>query len=77
VAAGQIIRTCPGTPFIGIITILISTYGCGDGDDRFSGVSVLDGAGKGTISVPWRQSCQFIPAKLLSYMAGIESEGFI
>ena len=33
---------------------------------------MLYGPGKGTISVPRKRSCRFIPAKLPFYMAGIE-----
>jgi hypothetical protein len=124
-------QTCPVVTFLGedvityatvdnplfsIITIPISPYWFGDGDDRFSGVSGLDGPDKGATLAPgalsrflilfWRfrprpglvdelaerfsprgdvldldayrslrrgpYQQQFIPAKLLSYMAGNE-----
>src|SRR5215213_11458861 len=43
--------TSLGTPFSRIITIPISIYRCGDGDDRFSGVATLDKSGKGATSI--------------------------
>jgi hypothetical protein len=46
VLAGQIIRIYPGTPCFGIITIPTSVYRHGDGDDRSSGVPVLDESGE-------------------------------
>jgi hypothetical protein len=47
----------PGTPFFGIITIPISLYRSGDGDDGFSAIarSRLEESGKGaTYDLPER-----------------------
>ena len=39
------------TPFLDIITIPISIYRGGDGDDRFCGVATFDKSGKGATSI--------------------------
>jgi len=43
----------PRHPFLGIITIPISLYRCGDGDDRFSGVFVLTELRMENVSQKW------------------------